>query len=138
MQEALNRLVADLNRREIIDWLPDMKLGRPAYDRIRAAVEHEALTVNQMRNAFHALFRLRSHATDQEVFDLLVRFTEHADERVRSEALQLAIGLIRFHSSYLQPVVVSERDTETFRRALAIGVSQKVTALARDYLDLRL
>jgi hypothetical protein len=137
MQEALNRLVSDLNRREIIDWLPDMKLGRPAYDRIRAAVEHEVLTVNQLRNGFHALFRLKDHATDQEVFDLFVRFTEHADERVRSEALQLAIGLIRFHRSYpMQPLVVSERDTDAFRRALALGVSQKVAALARDYLDL--
>src|SRR5262245_29228420 len=122
MEEALNRLVSDLNRREIIDWLPDMKLGRLAYDRIRTALEHEPLTVNQLRNAFHALFRLRSHATDQEVFDVFVRFTAHADERARSEALQLAIGLIRLHrSNPMQPLVVSERDTEAFRQALALG-----------------
>ncbi len=137
MQEALDRLVSDLNRRQIIDWLPDMKLGRPAYDRIRTAVEREALTVNQLRNALHALFRLRDHATDQEVFDLFVRLTEHADERVRSEALQLAIGLIRFHHSYpIKPLVTSEQDAATFRRALTLGVSQKVAKLAHDYLDL--
>src|SRR5262245_32659867 len=97
MQEALDRLVSDLDREEIISWLPDMKLGRPAYDRIRTAVEHEALTTNQLRNAFHALFRLRSHATEQEVFDLFVRFTQHSDVIVRSEAMQLAIGVMRMH-----------------------------------------
>lgn len=137
MQEALDRLILDLNRRQIIGWLPDMKLGKPAYDRIRTAVEREALTINQMRNALLALFRLRSHATDQAVFDLVVRFTEHADESVRSEALQLAIGLIRSHRSYpMQPLVVSEQDIATFRRALALRVSQKVAKLARDFLDL--
>ena len=137
MQEALDRLVSDLDRREIISWLPDMKLGRAAYDRIRTAVEQEALTTNQLRNALHALFRLRSHATEQEVFDLFVRLTEHQDERVRSEALQLAIGVIRMHREYpMQPLVTSEHHTAAFRRALALGVSQKVATLARDFLDL--
>jgi hypothetical protein len=137
MQQALDKLVLDLNKRQIIDWLPDMKLGRPAYDRIRAAVDREPLTINQLRNALHALFRLRSHATDQEVFDLFVRLAEHSDERVRSEALQLAIGLIRLHRSYpMSSLVTSERDATTFRRSLALGVSQKVAKLAQDYLDL--
>lgn len=114
-----------------------MKLGRPAYDRIRMAVEQEALTTNQLRNALHALFRLRSHATEQEVFDLFVRLTEHQDERVRSEALQLAIGVIRMHREYpMQPLVTSEHHIAAFRRALTLGVSQKVAALARDFLDL--
>lgn len=133
MQEALDKLVSDLDHREIISWLPDMKLGRPAYDRIRTAVEQEALTTNQLRNALHALFRLRSHATDQEVFDLFVRFTGHPDETVGSEAMQLAIGVIRMHRDYpKQSLVTSTRDIETFRRALVLGVSQKVAALARD------
>ena len=137
MQEALDRLVSDLDRREIISWLPDMKLGRPAYDRIRTAVERESLTTNQLRNALHALFRLRSHATEQEVFDLFARLTEHPDERMRSEAMQLAIGVIRMHRKYpMQPLVTSEHDMATFRRALTLGVSQKVDKLARDFLDI--
>ena len=89
MPTPLDNLLLQLNRRNIVDWVPEMKLGRPAYDHIRKAIEGGGFSINQMRNGLHALFRLRDHATWQEVFDIFVRFSTHENQKVRSEAVKL-------------------------------------------------
>ncbi len=135
MQSLLDKLVADLNRREIVSWLPDMKIGRPAYDHIRAALEGGKLTPNQLRNGMHALFRLRDHGEEQEVFDLFVRLSAHPEKKVRTEALQLAIGLLRLRAKYpRRSLAVSSEDHLAFRSAIARGVSPQVKELARVFL----
>jgi hypothetical protein len=111
-----------------------MKIGRPAYDLIRSALESGTLTVFQTRNALHALFRLRSHASEQEVFDIYVRFAQHADELIRSYAVQLGIGLLRLHRKYpLQPLTASEHDLDTFRHAAELGVEPHVAELVHSF-----
>ena len=90
MNEDLDNLLRQLDRKTDISWLPEMKLGRPAYDCIRKALLTGTLTANQQRNALHALFRLLSHASDQEVFELYVQFTNHPNKKIRSAAEILA------------------------------------------------
>lgn len=137
MKEALDNLLRQLDRRQIVDWVPEMKLGRLAYDHIRAAVESGSLTTNQLRNALHALFRLRDHASWQEVFDLFVRFAEHEKKGVRTEAVKLAVGSLRFHRHYpLKPLTASEQDTAALRRALEKGVDPQIAALTKEVLAL--
>jgi hypothetical protein len=137
VNDPLNKLLLQLDRREIVDWIPEMKLGRPAYDHIRTAVDSGGLTINQLRNGLHALFRLRDHATWQEVFDISIRLSEHENRKVRTEAVKLAVGSIRFHRHYpLQPLAASDRDLMTIRRALEMGVEPRIAALAKEVLSL--
>jgi hypothetical protein len=135
MKEALDNILRQLDRRQIVDWIPEMKLGRPAYDHIRAAVENSRLTTNQLRNALHALFRLRDHGGWQEVFDLFVRFAEHEKKGVRTEAVKLAVGSLRFHKHYpLKPLTASEQDIAALRHAVDMGVDPQIAELAKEVL----
>ena len=135
MQDALDRLVAGLNRREIIDWLPEMKLGRPALDRIRSEIAGDRFTSNQLRNGMHALFRLREHGEEQEIFDLFVQLSASSEKQVRSEAVQLAIGLLRLQRVQpRRPLSATPVHFAALRRAIDLGVSSKVEALAREFM----
>jgi hypothetical protein len=135
MNYDLERLLSKLDQEKIIAWLPEMKAGRLAYDFIRAAMEGGTLTAFQLRNAMHALFKLRTHANDQEVFDIYVRFSQHQNQVVRSEAVQLGLGLWQFHRQYpLQALTVSRQDLDTFRHAVEVGVEPRVAELAHDAL----
>src|SRR5450631_3606131 len=135
MDYDLARLLPQLDQEETITWLMEMKAGRPAYDFILAAMDSGKLTAFQLRNGLHALFRLRSHANDQEVFDIFVRYSQHPIQTVRSEAVQLGLGLWQFHRQYpLQPLTISRQDTATFRHAVESGVEPRVADLARDIL----
>ena len=135
MDYDLARLLPQLDQEEIITWLVEMKAGRPAYDFTLAAMDGGTLTAFQLRNGLHALFRLRSHASDQEVFDIFVRYAQHPIQIVRSEAVQLGLGLWQFHRQYpLQPLTVSRQAFDTFRHAVEVGVSPRVADLAHDTL----
>jgi ABC-type histidine transport system ATPase subunit len=114
-----------------------MKLGRPAYEHIRESVESGNFTTNQLRNALHALFRLRDHATWQEVFDIFVRLAGHENKAVRTEAVTLAVGCLRFQKLYpLQPLSATNQDIAAIRRSLAMGVERKTAELAKEVLAL--
>jgi len=136
VNEDLNNLLRQLDRKANVSWLPEMKLGRPAYDCIRQALLSGTLTANQQRNALRALSRLRSHASDQEVFQLCVQFANHPDKRVRSTAVQLGIGLLRLRRilEYITTPVATDSDITTFRHALDLGIEQSVDTLLREYL----
>jgi hypothetical protein len=135
MKSPLDNLLLQLDRRNIIDWVPEMKLGKPAYDHIRTAMEGGDLSINQIRNGLHALFRLRDHASWQEVFDIFVRFSEHENQKVRTEAVKLAVGSLRFSRNYpLQPLSASQQDIATLRKAVGTGVEQRIAQLAKEIL----
>lgn len=133
-QADLDRLIADLDRQDINSWVPDMNLGRPAFDRLGMAVLSGKLTPHQLRNGLHLLFRLRGAAGTQEVFDLFVRLSLHPDEGVRAEALKLAIGVFRLHQPPMPPPVVFQAHWEVFQQALALGVVADVARLVQDFL----
>lgn len=137
MKHELDELIRKLDQRQIVDWIPEMKLGRPAYDHIRTAVESGTLTTNQLRNGLHALFRLRDHASWQEVFDIFVRLAEHERQEVRTEAVKLAVGSVRLHQHYpLKPLSASGQDIAALRRALEMGVEPRIAELAKEVLAL--
>ena len=136
MNEDLNNLIRKLDSKADISWLPEMKLGRPAYDCIRQTLLTDTLTENQQRNALHALFRLRSHASDQEVFELYVQFASHPNKKIRSTAVKLGIGLLRFRRAleYITTPVATNSDITAFRHALDLGIEQPIDTLAREFL----
>jgi hypothetical protein len=135
VQSPLDKLLLQLNRKNIVDWVPEMKLGRPAYDHIQAVLENGKLSVNQIRNGLHALFRLRDHGSWQEVFDIFVRFSNHENEKVRTEAVTLAVGSLRFSRNYpLQPLSASAQDLAALRHAVELGVEPRIAQLAQEFL----
>lgn len=138
MNEELNNLLRHLDRKALASWVPEMKLGRPAYDFIRNALLGSTLTTNQQRNALRALVRLCSHASDQDVFRLYVQFSSHPNKKVRSEAVKLGIGLLRFRSNleHISSPFATDSDIAAFRHALDLGIDQTVDALAREFLAL--
>lgn len=77
-------------------WVPQMSFGRVAYDFLRNAIRGDELNVSQLRNAMHALFRLRDWGSSEEVLGILVDTAGHKEKLVRSEAVLLALGLVQF------------------------------------------
>jgi hypothetical protein len=58
----------------------------------------------------------------------------HDDEAIRSEAVQLAIGLLRWGSKWEKaPLVLSDQQERALRQAVEKGLTPKVTELAQSF-----
>lgn len=99
-EKTLREIVRQLDRRDNVPWLADMKLGRPVYDHLMAIALDTKLTQNQTRNILNALFRLRTHGTSEDVMRLYMAFVEDHRIKIRSRAVVLAIGLAKLHVNY--------------------------------------
>jgi len=132
MQRDLESLVRKLNRRGNIHWVEEMRLGKPAYDYLMERVRARTLTRNEMANAFHALFRLRNHGSEQEVFALLRAHTSDDEIRVRTEAVRLLIGMMKLHN--LQAPFQPSTCISEIKAALALDLEHDVASLAKDFV----
>ena len=135
MQDQLRELVRKLDRRDIVSWVPEMKLGKPAYLHLMGVMRKGELTENQTRNALHALFRLRGHGDETELLSLYLKFV--ADERikVRSDAVKLVIGLVKMDKAMKRNrELLRAEDFRSLRSALDRGVEKPVEELARGFI----
>src|SRR5437870_5130046 len=96
---ALDTLLAKLDCEETVSWLLEMAVGKAAYEHLLEAFRRGCLSVNQTRNALHALFELRFHTSEQEVFNIMTDACGHPSQKVRSEAVTLAIAMIKLARS---------------------------------------
>jgi hypothetical protein len=132
MQTELDSLVRKLDRKITLDWVEEMRLGKPAYDHLLRCVRDGQLTRNQTANALHALFRLRTHGSEQEVFELFRAHAKHTESRVRSEAIKLLIGMVTIHD--LKPPFHPNACIAEIKMALTRELDHDVSILARDFV----
>jgi hypothetical protein len=132
MEKELESLLRKLDRKALVDWVEEMRLGKAAYDHLLARVRDGGLSRNQTANALHALFRLRTHGSEQEVFDLCRTNASHSDRRVRSEAIKLLIGMVKLHD--LQPPFQPNACIDEINTGLTSGIERDVTNLAKEFV----
>ena len=135
MAFSSENLLKQLDQREIIDWALELKHRKEAYALLIRALRRSELNVNQTRNALHALFRIGYHEHGSDVLQAFVEMANHADQAIRSEAVQLAVGLVRWSSKWEHtPLVLSDEQKLVLRQSVARGLSRKVTELAQSFL----
>src|SRR5260370_13387069 len=98
MSFRAENLLEQLDKREMIDWALELKNGKEAYAFLMRALGSDALNINQTRNGLHALFLIHGHGNNSDILQKFVEFATHPDKEIRSEAVQLAIGLVQFTS----------------------------------------
>jgi hypothetical protein len=96
------------------------------------------LNANQTINALHALFKIRHHGNTPEVLQVFVELSCHLDQRVRSEAVQLAVGLVEFTRSRERvPMGLLDDQAKALGTALGNGgLTPKAAHLVRKFLAL--
>jgi len=136
MPFSSDNLLKELNQGKIIDWAVELKNGKEAYTFLVTTLNEGNLNVNQTKNALHALFRIRGHGSELEVLRTCLLLTGHASKAVRSEAVQLCIGLVhlsRLHSK--RPLTITPDQHKILRKAVSEGLSPEVAGLATTFLD---
>jgi len=132
MQGELDSLVRKLDRKIDLRWEEEMRLGKPVYDHLIACLRAKTLTRHQLTNALIALFRLRTHGSEEEVFALLRDHTTHGEIRVRSKAVSLLIGMMNLHR--LRPPFDRGSSIDQIKAGIALGLYTPVASLANDFL----
>ena len=134
MPFSAENLLTQLDQSEIIDWALELKHRHEAYDFLKKALKGSDFNVSQTRNALHALFRIGYHERAPEILQTFVEFAAHPNVEIRSEAVQLAIGLARWSSKWEKaPLLLSEQQERALPKAIAEGVTPKVAGLAKDF-----
>lgn len=132
-------LLRELKQPGEFNWALELKNGKEAYAFLITAIGTPQLNVTQTRNGLHALFIIQDHGTRAEVLEKFVQTSSNANKRIRSTAVQLAIGLVRLSAvSAIRgkvPASLSADQNETLRGALRLGLTRKVTELAQNYLS---
>jgi hypothetical protein len=126
-------LVKQLDQPRTIDWAPELKSRKDAFAFLAEGVRGNKLNPNQFRNALHMLFRMAFPENANEVLQIFANLTTHQDIEVRSEAVQLAIGLLRTSTNLKTPLLFSDAQETAVRDAMNRGLTTKVAGLARKF-----
>jgi hypothetical protein len=133
IQAALDTLVRKLDRKIDLHWVEEMRLGKRAYDHLVGRVRDKTLTRHQLTNALAALFRLRGHGSEEEVFALFRDHTIHPEIRVRTRAVTLVIGMMRLQS--LRPPFDVGSSIDWIKAGITLGLYAPAASLAIDFLE---
>lgn len=126
-------LLSQLDQPGTIDWALELKNRREAFAFLMHAVRGGELNQNQFRNALHMLFRMAFPENTDQVLQTFVDLAAHTDIVIRSEAVQLAIGLLRVSTNLRTPLVFKDAQERSVREAMARGLTTKVAALAAEF-----
>ena len=130
------KLLKGFDRKELTDWHPEMKHGKVAYEAILEVLKSGELNENQATNALYALFRWRGWGDSREVLDVLVDLSNDARLRVRSAAVKLAVGLVRFSSVIDgKRLDFSVEQQAALHSAIAAGLEPEVAGLAKKFFS---
>ena len=132
-----NALLLGLDRKDRVEWLPELKAGKTAFDFLKRELDLENLSANQRRNALLALFKLRSigNGDDKETMAALVQGAKDDNFKVRSEAVKLAIGLENIVLERGQSALLTSVEKSILRSAVDVGVEKPVEDLAESFFD---
>lgn len=132
--QALDELMRKLNTRRRVEWAEEMKLGRPALERLVQELNGKALTEWQLRNALLAVFRLRHHGDEGALFRLLLVHATDPRIKIRSTAATLAIGLLRLKEGVAADFRGVDDHAHVLRQALERGLENDAAKLVEDFL----
>jgi len=135
MPFSSDTLLGQLDQPGTIDWAPELKNRKDAFAFLAEAIRSERLNPNQLRNALHMLFRMAFPENANEVLQILVDLAAHQDVAIRSEAVQLAIGLLRTSTNLKTPLLFSDAQEQSVREAMRRGLTTKVADLAREFFE---
>ena len=135
MPFSSDNLLKQLDQPGTIDWALELKNRTGAYAFLTQAVRGDDLNQNQFHNALHALFRIAFPENAADVLQTFVDLSAHPDLAIRSEAVQLAIGIIRASTNLRTPMLFSEVQEKSVREAMARGLTTKVADLAKDFFS---
>jgi hypothetical protein len=133
MPFSSDNLLKQLDRPEIINWALELKNREEAFAFLMLAVRGDQLNRDQHLNALHMLFRMAFPENGDEVLRTLVNLSAHSDLAVRSEAVQLAIGLVRVSANLRTPLAFSEAQEQAVRQSMVRGLTTKVRELAEAF-----
>ena len=133
MPFSSENLLKQLDEPGTIDWAPELKNRKEAFAFLAQAVRGDRLNRDQFRNALHMLFRMAFPENADEVLQIFVDLAAHEDIAIRSEAVQLAIGLLRISTNLKTPLLLSNVQERSVREAMGRGLTPKVAGLAREF-----
>jgi hypothetical protein len=135
MSFSSENLLKQLDQSEIIRWSLELNNRKEAFSFLVQAVKSGNLNKHQFINAIHMLFRMAFPENVAEVVQILADVSGYKDIEIRSEAVQLAIGLIRLSASLKTPTLFSPPQESLIRDAMKQGLTPTVADLARDYFS---
>ena len=129
------KLPTELDQPRIIDWAVELKNRKDGFAFLMEAVRGDRLNHNQFLNAVHMLFRMAFPENASEVLQTFIDLVAHPDITIRSEAVQLAIGLLRTSNStnLKTPLLFSDGQERAVRDAMSRGLTTKVADLAKRF-----
>jgi hypothetical protein len=133
MPFSSENLLKELDQPETIDWALELKNRREAFAFLTRAVRGHQLNQSQFRNALHMLFRMAFPENATEILQTFIDLSAHPDIEIRSEAVQLAIGLVRTSTYLKTPLLFSKAQEQLLRDATARGLTTKVEDVARGF-----
>lgn len=134
MPFSSDNLLRHLDRPEPVRCALNTKSGRETYAFLLHKLGSPDLNVNQHVNGVHVLFKMRAFGHREEVLDKFSELATHPRQEIRSEAFQMAVGLVKFSiMSERNPLILSEEQDKHLRDAIHSGLSTKATRLARDF-----
>jgi hypothetical protein len=122
-----------LDQPRIIDWAVELKNRKDGFAFLMEAVRGDRLNHNQFLNALHMLFRMAFPENASEVLQTFVDLAAHPDITIRSEAVQLAIGLLRTSTNLKTPLLFSDAQETSVVQAMTRGLTMKVANLAQEF-----
>lgn len=130
-----DELLNELNGPAIIDWALELKFREEALVFLLDAVKGDLLNENQYRNALHMLYRMAFPENVDSVFQALIGAFSRSDMEIRSEAVQLAVGMVRLSKNLRQSVDFSPGQKKLLLSAVEQGLTEKVGKLVENYLE---
>lgn len=110
-------------------WAVELKNREEAFAFLTQAVKADQLNHNQFLNALHMLYRMALPEYTTEVLRTFVDLSAHPDLAIRSEAVQLAIGLVRLSTSLKTPLLFSNAQEKSLREAMGRGLTTKIAVV---------
>jgi hypothetical protein len=136
MPFSSENLLKQLDQPGTIDWALELKNRKESFAFLTQAVKGNQLNQNQFRNALHALYRIAFPENASEVLQTFVDLSVHPDMAIRSEVVQLAIGLVRTSTNLKTPLQFSNAQENLLREAMTKGLTTKVADLAKSFFSM--
>lgn len=133
MPFSSENLLKQLDQPEIIRWAMELKNREEAFPFLTQAVRGDQLNHNQFLNALHMLYRMAFPEYANQVLQTFVDLSAHPNIAIRSEAVQLSIGLVRLSTNLKTPLLFSDAQEMSVREAMRRGLTTKVADLAMEF-----
>lgn len=135
MNDYFERLLLELNRRDILRFLPPIQSSEATFLFLLDALERRDLSQNQIRNALHVLYKLKGWGSEKQLLKIYIHFAHDERVKVRTEALTLVVAIISMHKVLRrQGELLSVSELTELRSVLSRGVEKKAEEYLKKYL----